>query len=138
MEQAAFGKAAVPQKLRWGVEEGRAPGISIVETRDFIPWNELQIEVETKLIHQVPGIPVGSTTTIADFRGRKDWIIHIFSPDGEPIAHLWFGSNPKRNEILDGMVHIGFDVTNQPEQSKSSIWETYCRYSDGTYRRVDL
>src|SRR5438132_2113326 len=97
-------KMSVPQKVRWGVNDGKEAGITLTDTGEFISWEKLKVEVESKLLNQVKIIPVGSTVALGNLFGRKDWIVKVLDPDGKEIAHVWFGGNANKNWEWDGIV----------------------------------
>ncbi len=121
----------MPQKVRWAVNDGKPAGIT-TEAGEYIAWKDLKPEVEQKLINQVKTIPVGSTVETAEKFGKKDWIVAIMS-EGNDIGHVWFGGNPDKGWAWDGLVRLG-----EPEKNGkgSVVWQTFQRYSDGSYRRV--
>jgi Response regulators consisting of a CheY-like receiver domain and a winged-helix DNA-binding domain len=126
--------SAQPQRARWGPNDKRPAGISI-DSRDgpLIPWLELNREIEERLFNQLGAyIPVNCTAILKDLYGRKDWIVRIISPRGEEVGGVWFGSNPDDNWIYDGLVHVGKPFNN----GTAEVWQTFQRFSDGTYRRV--
>jgi serine/threonine protein kinase len=118
-----------PQLVRWGPIDGLEPGICINSCDEFIPWAELEEEMEQKLLPQVSNVPVGSTITLEDLQGKQDWIVQIIAPSGNEIGHIWFGSNVANDWAFDGLVRVG------TPSAPAVIWGTFQRYSDGSYRK---
>jgi hypothetical protein len=124
-----------PQQVRWGPVDQRPPGILVEDPlgQAFIPWAELEIEIEMKLLPQVRVVPVGSRAEVGDLGDRKNWIVRIVDPEGRELGYIWFGSNPEAKWQWDGLVRLG-----NPEASvDKAVWQSFQRFSDGSYRRVE-
>lgn len=124
----------VKQKVFWSVNQGSKPGAFINSFKGaFIDWDDLKKELEKNVITQCPRIiPVKSKVALADFYGKKDWVIHIVDSKANIIGDIWLGGNPLKNWYLDGLVRIGFTISD-------TEWEVYQilqRYSDGSYRII--
>lgn len=128
--------APQPQRVRWGPPDGRAPGIVVDDLVDhgFVPWPELQVEIERNLLPQVRAVPMGASAELGDLGDRKNWLIRIMV-DGREIGNIWFGSDPDNKWKWDGLIRLGDAHTSPPGQSP--VWQTFERYSDGSYRRVE-
>ena len=124
----------VSQKVRWGVNDGKEPGISITETGEFIDWDDLKPEIETRLLNQVSKIPVGSTVELGELNGRTNWIVKVLDSNGTDIAHVWFGGNANKDWEWDGVVRVG---NPKAEMGDPIVWQGFVRYSDGSYRRIE-
>ncbi len=93
---------------------------------DFVPWDQLKGELQQNVLRHVIGIPSGSTLEIADYYGRRNWVVQVIGSDGNVIANVWIGNNPANNEwIYDGLVRVGYPP--------DTVWSTFQRYSDGSY-----
>jgi hypothetical protein len=58
----------------------------------------------------------------------------VLNPEGTELAHVWLGSNGDKSWKWDGMVRIG--EPDKPEGER--VWQTFQRYSDGSYRRISV
>lgn len=126
--------SAVPQLVRWAVNDGGQAGINVEPAEEnFISWERLKPEVEGKLLNQVRVIPVGSIVETGQLYGKKDWIVKILDPTGREIGHVWFGGDPNQNWVWDGIVRVG----PVPPTDGTKVWQGFTRYSDGSYRRVE-
>lgn len=128
--------SAKSQLIRWGPNDDRPAGI-LINSRNgsFIPWNELKQEIEERLLNQVGKyIPVGCSVVLKDLYGRKDWIVRIISSSGKEVAGIWFGSDPNNDWSYDGSVRIGKPIRD----GVAKVWQTFQRFSDGTYRRLNV
>ena len=124
-----------PEKIRWGPNDDLPAGVSI-NGKDglFVPWSLLKPEIESRLLnHMGRHVPPKSTVVVRDYFGRRDWIVRVIDPEGKEVGHLWFGSNPDRNWSYDGLVRVGKPITDYVAE----VWQTFQRFSDGTYRRID-
>jgi hypothetical protein len=127
-----------PQEARWGPVDGAAPGIFVIYAEDstkakvFIPWSELQPEIEKRLFPQVGQIPMGSHAEVVAFKGKDNWLVRATGPNGAVVAYIWFGSDPQNGWIFDGLIRAG---TSSPDGSHAVVWQTFQRYSDGSYLR---
>lgn len=133
---------AKPQKVMWGVPHGRGAGI-IINDKSFIPWKRLKPEVDRLLIPQVQTseglpLPVGSRAEVASLHNKEDWIVELRSPESENVllGRIWFGKDPARSWREDGNVRVGA-APRSTSPGHFIIWQTYTRYSDGTYRRIE-
>ena len=120
---------AEPQQTRWEPLDGGPAGIRVISTNEVIEWESLKPEIETKILKQVVQVPSGSTVEVRDFVGRKNWIVAVVAPDGSTVANIWFGPDPKNRWKFDGLVRVG-SAGGTP-----AVWQTFQRYSDGSYRR---
>lgn len=128
------------QKVMWGVPHGRGAGI-IINDRSFIPWKHLKPEIGRRLMPQVQTsegllLPVGSHAEVAPLSGKPDWIVELRSPEPENVilGRIWFGKDPDCSWREDGKVRVG----GAPRSTSPAIvWQTYTRYSDNTYRRIE-
>jgi hypothetical protein len=122
----------VPEQVRWGPADGRAPGIYIIGTQEVIPWSTLRGEIEKKILPQVLQIPAGSAALLQDFHGKRNWVIAVVFPDKEAFVNVWFGPDPKKHWEFDGLVRVGQPIAD----NLAVVWQTFRRYSDGSYRRL--
>jgi len=131
LELAMSGRAE-PQQVRWGPNDGLPTGISIIGPQpDFIAWRELRSEIESQLLSQLGRhIPTGCSVAVRDYFGRENWTVRILRR-GRELGHIWFGGNPEDNWNFDGLVRAGEAAGG----GTSKVWDTFQRYSDGTYRR---
>lgn len=131
---------------RWDPVDQKAPGISVKGSRivTSVPWQLLKLEIETHLLPQVDEVAKDSVVQLRDFRGKPNWIIEIKSPAGDVVGNVWFGPDPTRRGAYDGLVRVGpepLDVNDDSEKTPYAsrqgpiVWETFQRYSDGSYRR---
>lgn len=127
----------LPQKARWGPLDGEQAGIVVVEgddlTKTFVPWPALKPEIEKNLFPQVVQIPVGSSAEVVAFKGKDGWLVKAVGPDDTSVAYLWFGPDPKNHWVFDGLVRVG--MADPEGHSVPVVWQTYQRYSDGSYLR---
>ena len=124
-------KEAEAQQVRWGPVDGKEAGISIVNG-EFISWDKLSKEIETKILPQVEALNEYQSyyVTVEDFKGKKNWRV-IINSNKEQIGGIWFGPDPEiSGHPWDGLIRVGKSF-NPP-----IIWNTFQRYSDGTYRRL--
>lgn len=120
--------------VRWGPKDGLEAGITINSVKEnFIPWEKLKKEIETKLLIQVRVVPAGSKVELGELFGRKDWIVKIISPEGEEIGHVWFGVDPDSEWKEDGLIRLGKPNAND---KKTVVWQIFQRHSDDTYHRI--
>jgi len=119
-----------PQQVRWEPVDGRAPGICVDGCTEFIPWAELEREIQVKLLPQVARVPVGSKVLVKELQGKQNWIVQIVDTDGKEIGHIWFGPDPANNWSFDGLVRVGYPGP------PVAIWDVFQRYSDGSYRKI--
>lgn len=124
----------IKQRAFWGVNNGASAGIFINGFNGpFIPWNQLETELNEKVISNCPRlIPVGSKVRLCAFYGKKDWLVKIINPQGEQIGDVWLGSDPRKQWKVDGLIRIGFTIND----SKWIVWQVSQRYSDGSYRVI--
>jgi len=143
IRRATCTPTAMAQKVAWGVPHGRGAGI-IIDDRSFIPWERLKPEIDRWLLPQVQtatglNLPVGSRAEVASPPGKPPgWFVELRSPepDNVKLGHMWFGKDPDRGWIEDGSVRVG-DAAGSRSPGHSIVWQTYTRYSDGTYRRIE-
>ena len=131
MEHRAEQVAGEPQRVRW-VARLRGLEIEYDRRKSVVLWDVLKTEIETELLPQVRVIPLGSTVELGDLGEHRDWVMRVVSPDGRELANVWLGTNGDNGWMWDGLVRIG--DPNKPEGEK--VWQTFQRYSDGTYRRI--
>ncbi|MCP1752003.1 hypothetical protein [Bradyrhizobium elkanii] len=124
----------IPQHVRWGPNDERPAGISIIGENGvestFMRWNDLQSELEHKLMPQLFVKPEGFRFQARDHQNKSDWLVQIIDGRGEWFCDVWLGGNPDNGWAFDGFVHVG-DPAEAPH-----VWQSYQRYSDGTYRRL--
>lgn len=125
-------QGAMPQLVRWAPNRGGEVGVDILtDPPEFIPWNLIREEVIQALLPQVRNIDLGFTVSLLQFRGRSNWIMAVFDANKREVANIWFGTDPTNQWAHDGLVRIG-----PVEESIARVWQTFQRYSDGTYRRI--
>jgi len=107
----------------------RGTGACVDRCAEFISWSNVKKELERQVLPKVKQIPLGSSLSLVDSRGRRSWVIQVKSPQGIEVAHLWMGSNPVNSWRYDGLVHVG------SPKAPVALWASFQRYSDGIYRR---
>ena len=120
-----------PQETLWGPNNGKPAGIGITNNAagEFVPWDELRLEIETRLFNQLGDhIPPKCKAGLGDFKGRRHWLIRIIDPYGKQVGEVWFGTDPDTNWAYDGLVRVGNDTY--------VVWQVFQRYSDRSYRRI--
>ena len=124
----------IKQKVFWSINQGSPAGVFINSFQgQFIKWEIIKKEIETKVISQCPRIiPVGSTVEVGDFYGKKNWVIWIYDKEGNEIGSVWIGGNPLNKWLLDGMIRIGKTISD----TEWNVYQVLQRYSDGSYRLV--
>lgn len=132
---ATFPTSAHPQQVRWGPVDGLQPGITLDGmNREFIAWEQLRIEIQTRLLNQLGrSLPVGCSVTLGDFHGRQNWLVQVINPDGRVLAHVWLGPDPDSGWRFDGRVRIGLAL----DDHHAEVWQIFERFSDGSYRRLE-
>ena len=126
-----------PQRVRWGPVDQKSAGITVEssQSQEFIDWPELKGEIEMMVLPQVRVVPAGSTVEVADLGDRKNWVVEIRTPDGKVVGHLWLGPDPDNKWKWDGLVRLG---ESDPDNTIGSpVWQSFQRYSDGSYRRLE-
>jgi hypothetical protein len=122
------------QKVRWGPTDGHPAGIRASDesnnTNSFVPWRDLENELRQQLMPQLFAQPSQFTFTLADYNGKSNWLVTLIDESGEKFCDVWFGINLDNGWAFDGMIHLG-DPDAEPR-----VWQSYQRYSDGTYRRL--
>ena len=124
-------KKPEPQETLWGPNNGMPPGICITSSAagEFVPWSELEPEIETRLFNQLGDhIPPNCRAVLGDYKGRPSWLTLIIDPHGKQVGEVWFGTDPDTNWAYDGLVRVGNDTY--------VVWQVFQRYSDGLYRRI--
>lgn len=125
---------AVPLKVRWGPSDGQPAGIRVwaEEGMDetFIPWSDLQPELQKQLLPQAFADPSGFKFETREHHGKPQWLVQVFDDQDELYCDVWFGNDPDNGWSFDGLVRVG-DPATAPH-----AWQVYQRYSDGTYRRL--
>jgi hypothetical protein len=100
-----------------------------LSTNDFVPWNNLRYELEREVLHNVRNVPQGSTLALKNGpQGERNWIIKVVDQTGNEVANIWIGNDPLNSWSYDGLVRVGYPF------SPVTVWATFQRYSDGTYR----
>lgn len=124
----------IKQKVFWSVNQDYAPGIFINSFKgEFIEWNILKNELDTKVIPQLPRIfPVGSKVKLKDFYGKKDFLVRIYDAKDNELGSVWLGGNPLKNWYVDGLIRVGKGHSNTLRE----VYMIFQRYSDGSYRVV--
>jgi DNA-binding winged helix-turn-helix (wHTH) protein len=125
-----------PQRVRWGPVDGKPAGLCVESCLSglFVSWNDLKPEVERMLLPQVRQIPIGSSVHLRSFRDRENWIVRIVDPKGNEVGDIWFGPDADKQWSFDGLVRLGEPDRRAPDLAV--VWQTFQRYSDGSYRRV--
>jgi hypothetical protein len=127
------------QEAWWNPADPKNPVVSLIgrgsKKSAVVPWSSLKGEIETRLLPQVQRVPRNSTVGLRDADGQANKIIAVVSPTRDEIAHVWFGFDPKKNWLADGLVRVGVSGTGSDRDSATTVWETFERYSDGSYRR---
>jgi hypothetical protein len=127
-------KAARPQRVRWSDTSGSGPGIYALaeneSVEEFIDWDTLHAELKEHLLPILFADPAGYDFVLADHHGKKNWLLFVIDKSGERYCSGWFGNAPDRGWAWDGLVRFGNADDSEP------VWQTYQRYSDGTYRRL--
>lgn len=123
-----------PQKVIWGPRDGRDAGVRVIQEdgveASFIPWSDLDRELRDRLMPQLFVDPSGFNFVTRDYHGKSNWLVQLINERGEWYCDVWFGVNPDNGWAVDGMVHFG-ETDDEPH-----VWQSYQRYSDGTYRRL--
>lgn len=124
----------VKQKVFWSVNQNFRAGAFINSFKgEFLEWAQIKEELETKVITQCPRIiPVGSRVEMADFYGKKNWVIWIYDKKDNKIGSVWIGGNPLKKWYLDGFIRIGKTFSD----TQWEVYQVLQRYSDGSYRIV--
>jgi len=122
------------QKVRWGPLGSQPPGITIDgEEKVFIRWEVLKVEIERELFSQLAGvIPAACSAELGELADRPNWLVHVVKPDGERIGRVWFGPDPFKKWMWDGLVRVG-----GISRGTAVVWQIFQRYSDGSYRLVE-
>lgn len=127
-------EAPKAQFVRWGPVDGLPKGAKIwntdgTGTEVFIAWDNLKEELEEKLLPQLFANPAGYSFILLDHHGKKDWLARVVDENNNEVSSVWLGPNPENGWAFDGLVRLG---AGDPAE----VWQTYQRYSDGTYRRL--
>jgi hypothetical protein len=127
----------MPQLVRWGPVDSMPAGIFVDNENEqvFIEWESLKPELERMLLPQIRRFPVDSEVRTLDMDGRKDWLARVFGPTGELLGALWFGPDPDGAWKYDGLVRVG--EPSQHSTREVNVWQTFQRYSDGSYRLIE-
>ncbi|WP_439372672.1 hypothetical protein [Bradyrhizobium sp. DASA03120] len=122
----------VPQRVRWGPVDGLPAGVRILDENeaevDFMAWAALERELNQRLMPQLFSHAPAFGFETRDHHGKRDWLVQLVNPQSERFCDVWFGVNPDDGWAFDGLVHFG--------DSDPHVWQSYQRYSDGTYRRL--
>jgi hypothetical protein len=97
---------------------------------NFISWTDLQAELQRQLLPQLFANPSGFKFETRDHHGKSQWLVQVFDDRGDWFCDVWFGNDPDNGWSFDGLVRLGDPV------AAPHAWQTYQRYSDGTYRRL--
>jgi hypothetical protein len=121
------------QRVSW-ISEGNRIGMNVWDDKgergqSFIPWPELNVELQAKLMPLLFKDPSGYRFEAQDYRGKRMHVVKILDPEGKAFGWLWLGSNPDNGWEFDGLVRVG------GENRLQKVWQTYQRFSDGSYRR---
>lgn len=125
-----------PQLVRWAPNDGENAGIIVWNDNSdnkkyFIEWNELIANLEKRLLPKLFSKDhMRYSFRKADFHGKKDWLVQIFDDSDNFVCDVWFGGDPNEGWAFDGMIRFG-NADRQPH-----VWQTYQRFSDGSYRRL--
>ena len=116
--------------------DGHPPGISAESPGGitFVPWDRLKPELEKRLLISLGRI-FGETrlsVALGEFKGRKNWVMHIQDPDEKHLGYVWLGGDPYNSWVWDGLVRVGEAL----DDDHHVVWQVFQRYSDGTYRRI--
>jgi hypothetical protein len=125
----------VPQRVKWKPDLNGESGIEIISyPGGFVRWEHLKREIESSLLPSVRNLPLHCTVSRGMFRGRGNWIVRVLDDVGSELANIWFGGDPEKDWRFDGLVRIG------PGQKSTGhvVWQTWQRYSNGTYRRIKV
>lgn len=124
------------QKIFWGVNQGLPPGAYIDSVSGkFIPWKKLKKELEEKVINRYPKlINPECKVELADFYGRKDWLVQIIDDSKNVIGSVTIGSNPYANWENDGLVRIGKALND----NSWVVYAVFARLHDGTYKTIRI
>ncbi len=96
----------------------------------FIPWRDLRTDLEKNILREVGRVPNAANLRLAAGpQGQLNWIMQVIDSHGKEVAHIWIGSNPLNRWEFDGLIRIGAP-TEPPD-----VWETFRRFSDGSYKR---
>ncbi|HVZ17658.1 MAG TPA: hypothetical protein VG897_11105 [Terriglobales bacterium] len=130
------GVSVVPQTVLWvsttpegpaGIRVWAADGIE----QPFVPWADLKSSLETYLLPMLFADPYGYSFETHDHHAKKDWLVQVLNGAGEVHGELWFGNDPDAGFGFDGLIRVG--DSNVPMGGRT--WQTYQRYSDGSFRR---
>jgi hypothetical protein len=121
------------QKVRWEPTNSLPAGVIIYneveQHQSFIAWDALRVELESKLLPQLFAAVSTYRFAVMDYHDKKDWTVKTLDANGNGYCWLWLGVNPDSEWKWDGLVRVG---GNSPPY----VWQTYERYSDGSYRRI--
>lgn len=120
------------QSVRWGPNDDLPAGIRIFadgHDDQFLPWDLLELELVTHLLPQCFADPSGWRFALGDYNGKVHWLLHIVNRSGERLCDVWLGEAPP-DWIFDGCIRVG------TAEEEPHVWQTYQRYSDGSYRRT--
>lgn len=130
MVPASLNNQAHGVRVRWGRNDGLPAGIKIFDANrddEFLPWRELLAEINSNLLPQMFTDPREWHFVLNNFNGKTDWLVQVVDGQENVFCDVWFGSTPPK-WTHEGFVKIG--VADDPSQ----VWQTYERYSDGSYR----
>ena len=119
-----------PQFVQWGPVAGKPAGMMI--GADFIGWDSLKAELESKVLPQVNDLPPGDAVLVLqEWNGKVDWLVRIVGGEGVLIGKVYIGPDPLRVYSVDGLVRVQIF---QP--MIEAPYEIFQRYSDGTYLKI--
>ena len=131
MTNSIEAQPSIQQVVRWGPPDGDPAGIRAFDeslpTYTFIPWAELLPELEHRLLPQLFANPRGYSFATKDYHDKTDWLVQVVNGKGEYYCDVWFGNNPEKGYVFDGLVRVGLADDGIP------VWQTYERRSDATY-----
>lgn len=133
----AMANMTLPQLVRWGPSDAQPAGIRawpVAEPslEEFISWGVLGRELGIYLLPQLFPDPLGYHFIVADFHGKRDWLVQLLDSDDRYFCDVWFGNDPDERWAFDGLVRFG----HANPQMGPAAWQGYQRHSDGSYRRV--
>jgi hypothetical protein len=134
----------IPQKVQWIPDNDGmgTPGLCTYEwnqsaddsicpnNEHFVSWNILSSELEQQVLPLISSVPSGSRLKLRNGpNGELNWVIEVNDSNGNEIANVWIGNDPLNSWKYDGLIRIGYPY------NPVSVWATFVRYSDNSYRR---
>jgi hypothetical protein len=117
------------QSLSWGPDYGKDAGACLNNCAAFLPWSELQRELEKMVFPMTPNLARGASAKLGSFNGQDNKLVQVVDGAGNVVANVWVGVNPTADWKFDGILRIG--STSRPPQ----VWASFERLSNGNYRR---